>query len=96
MLRTQRCFEPTSIQRFVIKTRPRICLHSETMFPTTCPHLLFGSIARNAAIQPMAVIARKMVSQCSRGISMTAETAISPSAASSRRSPFRTGASSLP
>lgn len=25
MPRTQRCFEPASLQRFVIKTRPRIC-----------------------------------------------------------------------
>jgi hypothetical protein len=28
--------------------------------PTTCPHLRFGSIARNARLHPMPVIARKM------------------------------------
>lgn len=72
MLRTQRCFEPTSIQRLAIETRPRICLHSEPIVPTTCPHLLFGSIARNAALQPMPVIARKW-RECSRGNSMTAD-----------------------
>src|ERR1039458_10680451 len=35
----QRALEPTSIRRLVIRTSPRICVHSETMLPTTCPHL---------------------------------------------------------
>jgi hypothetical protein len=43
------------------------------MLPTGCPHLLFGSIAQNAAIQPKPVMARKMARQCSRGISMPAD-----------------------
>src|ERR1700733_2125378 len=28
-------FDPTSISRLVIRMRPRICVHSETMLPTT-------------------------------------------------------------
>src|SRR3984957_7940039 len=42
-------FDPTSISRLVISTNPRICVHSDTIFPTTWPHLLFGSIARKAS-----------------------------------------------
>lgn len=34
--------EPISMRRFVRKTRPPICTHSETMLPTTCPHLPSG------------------------------------------------------
>ena len=37
--RLSACLEPTSIRRLVIRTSPRICVHSETMLPTTCPHL---------------------------------------------------------
>ena len=59
--------------RFVINTSPKICVHWETMLPTTCPHLLPGSIAANAMIQPIPVITRNMVSECSRKISITAE-----------------------
>src|ERR1035437_4330108 len=72
-LKIQRSFEPTSIKRLVIRTSPRIWVHSETMLPTTCPHLLPGSIAQNATTQPMPVITRKMVSECSRRNSKTAE-----------------------
>jgi len=39
----QRVFEPTSIRRLVIRTSPRICVHSETMLPTTCPTGCSGS-----------------------------------------------------
>jgi len=39
VLSTQRCFEPTSIQRLAIETRPRICLHSEPIVPIDLPPL---------------------------------------------------------
>src|SRR5450755_4185324 len=59
-------FDPISISFLVISTSPRICVHSETMLPTTCPHLLLGSIALNATTQPTPVIRRNKVSECSR------------------------------
>jgi len=55
--------DPTSIKRLVIRTRPRICVHSETMLPTTCPHLLFGSMALNATTQARPVTTRNIVSE---------------------------------
>ena len=39
-------FERDSISRFVIRTSPRTWVHSETMLPTTCPHLDSESIPR--------------------------------------------------
>src|SRR5712692_6295386 len=36
--------ECRSISLLVNSTRPKICVHSETMFPTTCPHLASESI----------------------------------------------------
>src|SRR5713226_440047 len=53
--------ECCSISFLVIKTSPKICVHSETMFPTTCPHLASESIAAYSAIQPTPVISRKML-----------------------------------
>ena len=35
--------EWVSIRRFVKMTSARICVHSETMFPATCPHFESGS-----------------------------------------------------
>ena len=37
-------FEWRSISRFVNSTKPKICVHSETMLPTTWPHLASESI----------------------------------------------------
>ena len=37
-------FELISRVYFVITTSPKICVHSDTMFPTTWPALPFGSI----------------------------------------------------
>ena len=37
-------FECRSINRFVNRTKPNICVHSETMLPITCPHLASESI----------------------------------------------------
>ncbi len=31
-------FDLSSINRLVRRTRPKSCIHSDTMFPTTCPH----------------------------------------------------------
>jgi hypothetical protein len=31
-------FDPTSTSFLVSSTSPRICVHSETMLPATCPH----------------------------------------------------------
>src|SRR6267142_1132016 len=58
--------EPTSMRRLVIRTIPRICVHSDTMLPTTCPQRLLASMAVNAATQATPVIKRKIVSECSR------------------------------
>src|SRR3981081_4569578 len=68
-----RVFEPTSIKRLVMRTSPRICVHSETMLPTTCPHLLFGSMALNASPQATPGTRRNTVSECSRRNSAIAE-----------------------
>src|SRR6202008_5040461 len=54
--------EPTSMRRFVMRSKPRIWVHSETILPTTCPHFPLGSIARKATIQPIPVISRTRVS----------------------------------
>lgn len=64
-------FDPTSIIFLVKMTNPKICVHSETMLPTTWPHLLSGSMARNATTQAIPVINRKMLSECSRNICIT-------------------------
>jgi len=37
-------FDFSSINRLVRRTSPRSCVHSDTMFPTTCPHLPSESI----------------------------------------------------
>src|SRR5215470_12504660 len=37
-------FDFSSIKRLVRRTRPRSCVHSDTMFPTTCPHFPSESI----------------------------------------------------
>src|SRR5579872_448967 len=66
-------FEPTSISRLVIRTSPIICVHSETILPTTCPHRLFASIARNAATQAAPVTTRNKVRECSRRNVITGE-----------------------
>src|SRR3984893_8321874 len=68
-----RVLEPTSINRLVIRTSPRICVHSETMLPTTCPHFPLGSIPLKATTQAVPVITRNIVSECSRRNSMAAE-----------------------
>src|SRR5271167_1756626 len=60
-----------------MRTNPRICVHSETMLPTTWPHLLFGSIALNATTQAMPVTSRNKVSECSRRNSPAADRAFS-------------------
>ena len=39
-------FDLSSINLFVKRTRPKSCIHSDTMFPTTCPHLAAESIFR--------------------------------------------------
>src|ERR1022692_529010 len=66
-------FEPTSSSRLVISTSPRICVHSETMLPTTCPQRLLGRMARNAITQPMPVTSKNNVSECSRRNSFSAD-----------------------
>src|ERR1019366_10478200 len=65
--------DPTSIRIFVIHTNPRICVHSETMLPTTCPQRLPVSIRRKAHTHPIQVITRNTVSECSRRNSRTGD-----------------------
>src|ERR1017187_696402 len=65
--------EPNSIRIFVIHTSPRICVHSDTMLPTTCPHRLPVSMRRKAHPHPIQVITRNTVSECSRRNSSTGD-----------------------
>src|SRR6185312_10222148 len=58
-------FDPTSTSFFVSSTTPRICVHSETILPTTCPHFDSESECANSSTQPTPVITRKIVSECS-------------------------------
>ena len=39
-------FDLSSINLFVRRTRHKSCIHSDTMFPTTCPHFASESIFR--------------------------------------------------
>src|SRR5260370_1104453 len=73
----QRALEPTSIRRLVMRMNPRICVHSETMLPTTWPLLLLGSMALNATTQEMPVTRRNRVSECSLRNSPAADRALS-------------------
>src|SRR5450631_4211656 len=66
-------FDPTSIKILVIHTSPRICVHSDTMLPTTCPQRLFVSIRRKTHTHPIQVITRNTVSECSRRNSSTGD-----------------------
>src|SRR6185369_9611664 len=59
-------FDCFSINFFVSNTNPNICVHSDTIFPTTSPHRPCGFIFANAATQTAPVASRKMVSECSR------------------------------
>src|SRR5205085_4166220 len=45
----------------VMRSKPRIGVHSETIFPTTCPHLEFASECANRITQPAPVNTRKIV-----------------------------------
>jgi hypothetical protein len=54
-------FERGSISRFVIRTSPKTCVHSETMLPTTCPHFDSESIHQYRAIHPRPVVNRKIL-----------------------------------
>jgi hypothetical protein len=74
--------------------QPQDLVHSETMLPTTCPHLLFGSIALNATTQAMPVTRRNRVSECSRSNSTAADRTL-PFGCLLSADPFRTGAWSL-
>src|SRR4029434_1473380 len=64
-------FEWRSTSRFVNSTRPKICVHSETMLPTTWPHLASESIEAYSAIHPTPVITRKILREGSRNLSQT-------------------------
>jgi hypothetical protein len=55
-----------SINFFDNNTNPKICVHSETIFPTTCPHLDSESILAKKITQPIPVIARNIVNEWSR------------------------------
>src|SRR5690348_2444647 len=59
-------FEFVSISLFVSRTSPRICVHSETMFPTTCPHFELASNSPNKITHPIPVTSRKIVNECAR------------------------------
>src|SRR5271157_5763157 len=56
-------FDPTSINIFVIHTSPRICVHSDTRLPTTCPQRLFASMRLKANAHAAPVITRNTVSE---------------------------------
>src|SRR5581483_4969240 len=56
--------EPISTNRLVRKTRPAIWTHSETMLPTTWPHLLSTFIRKNKIVQAMPVTMIKIKSEC--------------------------------
>jgi len=43
---------------------PTICTHSETMLPTTWPHLLSAFIDANRNAQPIPVIPMNIKSEC--------------------------------
>jgi len=58
-------FDPRAKNLLVSHTSPRTCVHSETIFPTTCPHRLCGSIFTNTATHTTPVTKRKIVSECS-------------------------------
>ncbi len=70
-----------------MRMNPRICVHSETMLPTTWPHLQLGSMALNATTQAMPVTRRNKVSECCAGI-LLLPTALCPLVACSRQTPF--------
>src|SRR5579864_9348917 len=57
-------FEWVSISFLVMISKPRICVHSETMFPTTCPHLEVGFDRANVITHPAPVIRRNRVKEC--------------------------------
>src|SRR5262245_43730049 len=64
-------FEPVSISCFVRSTSPKICVHPDTMFPTTCPHFPATFMWTNRASHAASVTSRKIVSECSRNASTT-------------------------
>src|SRR5437867_3518115 len=59
-------FECGSMSRFVISTSPKICVPSETILPTTCPHFDSESIQAYRAIHPIPVINKKILREWSR------------------------------
>src|SRR6185437_3046355 len=58
-------FECDSTKRLVMISRPKICVHSETMLPTTWPHFELGMECANRSTQITPVPSRNTLSECS-------------------------------